>query len=290
MPTAPPVSTQDPALEAHVLWWKYRTELIAALLILALALAGFGGYRLFKERRASTAADALARAKNIPDYQQVIDQYGDTPAGATACILMAEAQRNEKKFAEANTTLHTFVDKHPTNDFVPTAEMAVAANLESMGKPDEALAQYQQVAAKYPKNFNAGLALISEVTLLVAKNRDDEARRVCERIMTDYRESFWARQAAQELRSLKPAAEPAPAPNPGIPPSLAAPAPAAAPAGPPGPGPSRTGITAPPGMPRSNALPPGVPQPNAVPPGPSSPRRVFDRTGSVPKPSAPPPN
>ena len=62
--------------------------------------------------------------------------------------------------------------------------MALAANLELMGKTDEALSTYQQVASLYQNSFNAPLALLAEVYLLKAKNRLDEARRVCENILT----------------------------------------------------------------------------------------------------------
>jgi predicted negative regulator of RcsB-dependent stress response len=246
MPTAPPV-TRDPALDAHVFWWKFRAEIIAVLIIGLLALAGFGGYRFYQERRANAAAEALAEAKTIPAYEKVIATYANTPAGASAYIFLAEAQRNDKKFAEANTTLKSFIEKNPTHDFVATAEMAIAANLESMGKSDEALAAYQQIAAKYPRNFNAPMALMSQVSLLKIKNRTDEARRACERVLTDYKDSIWAREAARQLHFLKPTT---PEPARGtIPPLLAAPS--AMPAGPP--------------RPNANVMPSAQPKPNSAP-------------------------
>jgi len=171
-------------------------------------------------------------------------------------LLLAETQRNDKKFAESNATLQLFVDKYPEHDFVPTARLAMAANLESMGKTDEALSIYQQVAVKYANTYNGPLALISEVPLLKAKNRIEDARRVCEEILTKYRmpgpqtegtrddriETIWAGEAMRQLRSLKPPERPKPAPGaaslpappagPGAPPMIAAPTapiPAAAP-------------------------------------------------------------
>jgi tetratricopeptide (TPR) repeat protein len=109
--------------------------------------------------------------------------------------------------------------------------MAMAANLESMGKTDEAVAAYQQVATTYPNSYNAPLALLSQVYILKGKNKSDEARRICETILTQYRTSFWAGQAMQELRLLKPSSTPAPAmaPSATVPPFLAPPAPAPAP-------------------------------------------------------------
>ena len=239
MPTAPPPS-RDVALETRVFWERFKKQITAALIIVLLAVMAFTGYRFYSDRRAATASALLASARSAQEYQQVIDGYPSTPAAADAYLLLAEAQRNEKKFAEANKTLETFIAKYPQNEFVSTAKMAMAANLESMGKADEALVMYQQIASTYPNSFNAPMALLSQVYILKAKNRNDDARRICETILTQYRTSIWAGEAMQQLRLLKPSGSPAPGPaqTATVPPLLAlppAPAPPAAPQAPPPP-------------------------------------------------------
>src|SRR5216110_2264295 len=82
---------------------------------------------------------------------------------------------------------------------------------------------YQQIASTYPNSFNAPLALLSQVYLLKPKNQTEEARRLCETILTRYRESFWASEAAQELRLFKPTASSQLPPAQPIPPFLAVP-------------------------------------------------------------------
>ncbi len=222
MPTVP-LPSYDAALETRVFWERFKTEIISALIIVALAIVGFGAYRFYSDRRAASASAMLASAKSADAYQQVIADYPNTPAAADGYLLLAEAQRKEKKFTEANATLQVFIDKNPNHELVSTAKMAMAANLESMGKNDEALSMYQQIASTYPNSFNAPLALLSQVYLLKSKIQTEEARRVCETILTRYRESFWAGEAAQELRLLKPSASSEPAPTSTIPPFLAAP-------------------------------------------------------------------
>ena len=231
MPTALPPS-HDAALEAHVFWIRFKNEIAAVLVVALLAIIGFAGYRFYSDRRDSAASALLSSAKNASDFQQVITRYPNTPPGAAAYLLLAEAQRNEKKFIEANATLQVFTNKNPNHELATSAQMAMAANLESMGKTDEALSMYQRIAASYPKSFNAPLALYSQVHLLKAKNQGEEARRVCEAILTQYRDSFWAAEAARALRSLKPAAPSQPAATPAIPPFLAAPPPTPATPGP----------------------------------------------------------
>ncbi|HUE41433.1 MAG TPA: tetratricopeptide repeat protein [Chthoniobacterales bacterium] len=241
MPIAPP-TTSDASVEAQVFWLRFQKEIAAALVIAILAIIGYAGYRLYTNQRDEKAAKLLGGAKTAQEYQDVIARYPSTPAGASAYLLLAEKQRNEKKFAEANTTLQTFIDKNPEHEFAPTAQLIMAGNLEAMGKNDEALAIYQQVAVRYPNSYTAPLAMISEVPLLKAKNRIEDARRVCEEILTKYRmpgqpmdtaatrddrmETFWAVKAMGELRSLKPPEQskpPAAAGTPGAPPLIAAP-------------------------------------------------------------------
>jgi predicted negative regulator of RcsB-dependent stress response len=219
MPTTPTI-TRDPALDAQVLWHKFRREIFGAIVIAILIIIGFAGYRFYTERQESAASSSLATAKSAQDYQEVIARFPNTAAGASASLLLAETQRNESKFIESNATLQAFVTKNPKHELVSTAHIAIAANLESIGKTDEALSVYRQIAAKYSTSFNAPLSLISAVRLLKAKNQFDEARRVCETIINQYSTSFWASEATRELSSLRPAAPAPSAPKaaPGNPP------------------------------------------------------------------------
>jgi len=235
MPTAAPPS-RDVALETRVFWERFKKPIIAAAIVALLGATVFIGYRFYSDRRAAAASAALASANTAQEYEQVIARYANTPAAADAYILLAEAQRKEKKFAEANNTLGTFIAKYPQHELVSTAKLAMAANLDSMGKTDEALAMYQQIASAYPNTYVAPLAMLSQVYILKAKNRNDDARRICETMLTQYRTSFWAGEAMQQLRLLKPASTSTPAPTaaPSIPPMLAIP-PVPAPQAPPAP-------------------------------------------------------
>ena len=95
MPTVQPPS-YDAALETRVFWDRFKSQIIAALIIVLLAIIGFGGYRLYIDRNAAAASAMLASAKSAGAYQQVIANYPNTPAAADAYLLLAEAERKEK--------------------------------------------------------------------------------------------------------------------------------------------------------------------------------------------------
>ena len=227
-PTTPTSTPTDPLIETQVFWMKYQVQIVIALVVLVLAIAGFGAYRFISARQQAAAAEMLGRAKTAEDYQKVIVEHPGSNAAPTAALLLAAEQRKESKFAEANTTLQTFIDRFPDHQLVTTAKMAIAANFDSLGRPDDALESYRRIAADHPKSYNAPLALISQVPLLKAKGQIEEARRVCETVISQYGESFAAQEAQRYLKSLKlPAnvATPAPAASPAAPPAGAAPTP-----------------------------------------------------------------
>jgi predicted negative regulator of RcsB-dependent stress response len=240
----PTLSTSDPVLERPVLWDRHKRNVMAVLVIALLAVAVYGGYRFYSYRRDVASANLLASAKTPAEFQKIIAEYPGTSGAGSACLLLAESQRAEKKFTEANATLQTFLDKYPKHALAGTARLGMAANLEELGKKDEALAVYQRLVASEPHAFTAPIALYSQIHLLKEKNQIAEARRVCETILTQYRDSRLAGEVSRQLRLLKGGSEgPATAPPTTAPPPAtsvapAPPPPAAAPPAPQGPAPS----------------------------------------------------
>lgn len=211
----------DPVLETQVFWAKYRMPIILGLLAIIAGTLLCGAYWYFAARRDAAAASLLSAAKTPPAYQKVIDDYPSTPAGASAYLFLAAEKRKAGNFAEANTTLQKFISKHGKHELVTTAKMAMAANSESLAKPDEAIELYKRIAADYPRNFNAPLALLAQVPVLKQKGQVDQARQVCETVLTQYRESEAANEASRYLRTLKVPATVAAAVVPAVQPSPA---------------------------------------------------------------------
>ncbi|PYI75734.1 MAG: hypothetical protein DMF04_09675 [Verrucomicrobia bacterium] len=214
MPVAKQISS-DPALEAHVFWYKYRKELAILLVILVIAIFGVAAYRFYRDRRETTAATLFSGAETTSQYEEVISRYGDTAAAASAYLMLADELRKQSKYAEANATLVKFLEKFPKHALASTARMAIAGNLETMGKQDEALATYQQIASSNAASFNAPSALIAQAHILQDKNRIDDARRICETIMTRYRDSYAAMEAGRLLRTFLKSAKTATPPTVG---------------------------------------------------------------------------
>jgi Uncharacterized protein conserved in bacteria (DUF2133). len=78
-------------------WERFKKPIIWAAIVVLLVATAFTGYRFYSDRRAAAASAALASANSAQEYEQVIARYPNTPAGADAYILLAEAQRKESE-------------------------------------------------------------------------------------------------------------------------------------------------------------------------------------------------
>ena len=201
-------ATTNPTLDAQVFWYKYRREITILVGLAIVGIVGIASYRLYRDRREATAATLFSTAKTPAAYEAIINQHSDTAAAASAYLLLADAQRKDGKYAEANATLTKFLEKFPRHQLANTARMAMAANQQAMGKEDEAFATYQQVASANVPGFNAPMALIEQVHILQEKGKIEDARRTCEAIMMQYRDSYAAMEAGQLLRTFLKTAKP----------------------------------------------------------------------------------
>jgi TolA-binding protein len=151
------------------------------------------------------ADQALATAKTADDYRKVADTYPSTAAAGDALLLLADAQRKEGKFDDANATLKRFIDKHPKHSLLPGAYLALGANLEAQGKNDDALTNYKKVATTYPNSYAAPSAYLGQGRALEAQGKTDEARHVYENVMAQpqFKESAFRQEALNMLGKLK---------------------------------------------------------------------------------------
>src|SRR5690348_9469545 len=105
--------TPDAAVHSHDLWDQYKTTIIAVVAVLLLGAIGYAGFQFYRSRRVADASALLAAAKSPQDYQQVIDRYPGSGPAASAYLLLGAQQRANKNYAEANITLHKFIDQYP---------------------------------------------------------------------------------------------------------------------------------------------------------------------------------
>jgi TolA-binding protein len=157
-----------------------------------LVVVGFGIYvHLLKQReRESAAARALtekrppAGASDITprmrsdDYLAVVKQYAGTGAAEQALLLAARSLFAEGKYAEAQALFEKFVAEHKGSPWIAQAEYGIAACLDARNETKQALAKYQQVAARYSSEAVVPYAQLAAARLCEASGRSELALRI----------------------------------------------------------------------------------------------------------------
>jgi len=164
-------------------WWKQHGNLIVAVILaIAIAFAGWQGWRWYSASQAAQAAavfDALAKAAQGGDAKALrdsagtlIESYPRTLYASMGALVAARFHfdRNDSKSAKAQ--LQWVVDNAPSDDFRDIARLRLAAVLLDEKAYDEAL---KVLDAKHAAAYESQYAALRGDALL-AKNQRDEAR------------------------------------------------------------------------------------------------------------------
>lgn len=178
-----------------------------------LAAAGVGfvafAYNLSREHSELKASTALlelrlplgeadpAKAPAAADFLRLAKDYSGTDSGARAALLAAGALFEEGKYAEARTQFERYLKDTGDGPFAPTAAYGVAVCLDALDKTNEALAAYQGVINRYPKDPVAIQAKLALARLHEAGNQLDLALKLYEELSRTDHASAWSSDAAE---------------------------------------------------------------------------------------------
>lgn len=170
--------------------WLERNGRALGIAGLVAALAVAGGYayrassRASAERADRSLYEAEARyAQGDPSatqaLQQVTSRYGDTPAGAHARALLAQAYYDQGKYAQGLQVLGT--GSAPA-DWRESTERLRAAGLEGSGRYKDAAAAYEQLAGT--ASPDAKSSLLAEAARVYGEGGDvANARRLWQQLI-----------------------------------------------------------------------------------------------------------
>lgn len=82
-------------------------------------------------------------------YLKIAAQYPGTSAGARALLMGAGGLFNEGKYPEARSEFERFLREYSEHSFAGHASLGVATCLDAQDKIAEAIAKYQEVAARF---------------------------------------------------------------------------------------------------------------------------------------------
>lgn len=193
---------EDADLKWELFWIQNKTKILAAAAGLGIALIAAGGWYVNAGLTRAAAERLLATAETTADWENVIARYPRSAPAADAYFRLAAAQRDGGGLDASTATFRKFLDVFPKHELSGGALYGVAQNLDLAGNPAEAAKTFEEVAGRFPESYAAPAALYAAAEIKLRSFEREEARRLLERVLNEYRASAVARMAAGQLAAL----------------------------------------------------------------------------------------
>ena len=172
------------------------------MLVAILVYVGMLVYRGYKVDLAHRASLALGVAADAAAYQEIVDQYADTPSASIALLGVGAQNFSAGDYDAAYAAYDAFEQQHPGHPMVSAARVCKAQCLEATGRLDEALEFFNLFLAESESSYLVPLVLLAKARCLTDQGNWDGARIAYEDLIAGYPETPWANQGEAQLRIL----------------------------------------------------------------------------------------
>ena len=179
-----------------------RQHLTPVLVGVGLAVAlflGWTAYKNYKKSAAETASSLLFNSQSPEQFQKVMAQYPDTPAGPLAVLSLAGNYFDAGQYELAQHTFLEFQQKYPMHDMLPLSEMGNAQCLEAMGRYQEAIDAFAKFLSAHPDHFLASVATFGTARCYEQMGKLQEAKAVYEDYLVAHPTNNWSARAESGL-------------------------------------------------------------------------------------------
>ncbi|MEK0444838.1 MAG: hypothetical protein RLZZ399_159 [Verrucomicrobiota bacterium] len=210
----PKITAEEQPFDLFDFWLRHKASIQTVAGIVVVGLTAYGVLEWQTARKTAAAAEAFATAKTPEQLASFVSTYPSMPLAGNAALLLAEKQRSEKKYDEAQKTLREFISRSPNHPLISAARLSVATTLEQQGKTEDALASYRSLAASDPRGFATPVAWLRVARILRSEGKIAEAKAAYETLQSQFPKSVFASDALLEAQELTPkTTDSAPAPE-----------------------------------------------------------------------------
>jgi tetratricopeptide (TPR) repeat protein len=136
----------------------------------------------------------------------VTREYSGTPAGEYAQVLAAKDLFLEGKYPEAFRQFTAFIANYPDSTLIPQAKVGLAACLEAEGKANEAIQEYHKIILTYPSEMSiVSPAKLTMARLYEEIGKPQEALSYyaeLARMLSQNQNDIWAQEARERAMLL----------------------------------------------------------------------------------------
>ena len=143
----------NPELLPLVEWWeKDGKSTVIWLLVAAIAVGGWYGWKNHKAAVKAAASDALVNAYTTEEIEDAAAKFAGSATEGALKLRLAKSYFDAGRYEEALAQYEALIGKAP-DGFADIPVVGKAQCLEALGKFDEAAAAFDAFAEASPKNY-----------------------------------------------------------------------------------------------------------------------------------------
>ena len=136
-------------------WWeKDGKQYVIGLLIAAVVIGGWYGWKHYRASVKAAASDALASAYTTEEIEDAVAKYSGTATGGALRLRLAKSYFDAGRYEEALSTYEALVSSAP-DGFADIPVVGRAQCLEAMSRFAEAQKAFDEFAEANPSNYLA---------------------------------------------------------------------------------------------------------------------------------------
>jgi TolA-binding protein len=182
---------------------RYGKMIGAGVAVAMVTLLVSRGCAVRKANRMAEAEALLSMAQTPEQLQEVVEQFGSTPAAPAALLDLAKTRFNEGNTEAARTRYGQFLAEYKKSDLRPVAELGLAYCTEADGDWMDAVGAYRSFLRTYEGHWLEPVALLSLARTLEQAGETADARIVLEDFLAENPDSLWAGNAQAALERLE---------------------------------------------------------------------------------------
>lgn len=194
-----PISGPDAPSALEIFLDLHARKVMLGLGLVLAVVAVFATLHLKRKKFERAAGAALVVARDMDALRKVIADYGDTPAGQTAQLLLADRQLAAADAKATETTLRGFLAANPKHPLASQAKIALANTLIQLAQTDAANTELASFLQGSPTSSLAPLAMVMQAEIAESKGDTEGARKIYAEAKANYPESNFGYLAASRV-------------------------------------------------------------------------------------------
>ena len=181
---------KNPELYPLIEWWeKDGKSTVVWLLVAAIAVGGYYGWKNHKQAVKAAASDALVNAYTTEEVEDAVAKFSGSATEGALKLRLAKSYFDAGRYEESLAQYEALIGNAP-DGFADIPVVGKAQCLEALGKFDEAAKAFDAFAEASPKNYLALTAqlgaarsfaqagdkkkALARIDALKTANKDDE--------------------------------------------------------------------------------------------------------------------